>query len=360
MTACYQLLSGAVPDLAAHTDRLRARLAQTRTPVLPPPAGGAFGVRGPLLDELIDAWPAWLAQSDETATGSHRLLHVGGRAVHCVQFTGTGGGTCLLLHGWPTSFLAFHRLVPLLRRACSEVVLASLPGFGTSPLDGEAWTVADTAALLTEAMGLLGHDRFVVHGEDWGSLVAREMGRAAPDQVRGVHVSAGLAGFMARVDDPGEGTRRTFTQDDGAYLRLQSTRPDSLAHALADSPAGLLAWQLDKFQLWQGDLPDRFGLGSDFILANATLYWITGCIGTSMRIYAANRDALDVERSETPTGVSVFGRADFASKTASARHNRLIAWYEHETGGHVAALDAPELLAADLSDFIDRTQGDPR
>jgi hypothetical protein len=148
---------------------------------------------------------------------------------------------------------------------------------------------------------------------------------------------------------------REFAVDGAGYLQLQSRRPDSLAVALADSPAGLLAWQLDKYQLWQPTLGEHFGLGEDFIFANATLYWMTRSAGSSMRIYSANRNVEGAAESHVPTGVSVFGSGDFASAAVAARENNLVAWYEHATGGHVAALDAPAEFVEDLTDFVHRT-----
>jgi len=136
------------------------------------------------------------------------------------------------------------------------------------------------------------------------------------------------------------------------YLQLQSHRPDFLAVGLNDSQAGLLAWHLDKFQ-WQSELGADVGLGEDFIFANATLYWATQTIGSSMRIYVDNRDISSGPASDVPTGVSVFGSGDFASREVSARDNSLIAWYEHSGDGHVAALNAETDFIADLSDFFD-------
>lgn len=260
----------------------------------------------------------------------------------------------LLLHGWPTSFLAFHRVIEPLRTLASEVVVATLPGFGASALPHGAWSVTDSARLLSDAMSTMGHDRFIVHGQDWGSVVARAVGAVQPDRVLGVHVSAGLRGFMAEsvADEPTWSRLRKFAVDGGGYLQLQSRRPDSLAFALSDSPVGLLAWQLDKYQLWQGGLGDDFGLGTDFILANATLYWLTGSAGSSMRIYSMGASDLGAAATCVPTGVSVFGAGDFAARAVAARENNLVAWYTHDTGGHVASLDSTAEFITDLADFI--------
>jgi pimeloyl-ACP methyl ester carboxylesterase len=266
----------------------------------------------------------------------------------------------LLLHGWPTSFLAFHRVIEPLRALTSEIVVASLPGFGTSALPPGAWSMTDSARLLTDAMSAIGHDRFLVHGQDWGSVIARAIGAIEPERVIGVHVSAGLRGFMAESqdDEPAWSRLRSFAADGSGYLQLQNRRPDSLAFALSDSPVGLLAWQLDKYHLWQSDLGDDFGLGTDFILANATLYWLTASAGSSMRIYSMDAPDLDAKAIGVPTAVSVFGHGDFAARPVSARENNLVAWYPHDGGGHVASLDSPAELIDDLTDFINRVGAD--
>ncbi len=104
---------------------------------------------------------------------------------------------------------------------------------------------------------------------------------------------------------------------------------------------------------------EAFGLGEDFIFANATFYWATNSVGSSMRIYAAHHDCVDPVVSEVPTAVSVFGSGDFASTGVAERENNLIAWYEHTTGGHVASLDAPTDFVADLTDFTTRIGATP-
>jgi epoxide hydrolase len=311
----------------------------------------------PLIQRYATGWARWVEQPQLPAVGQHEIVEALGTSMHVVRFGGSGRVPILLLHGWPTSFLAFHRVIEPLREIASELVLATLPGFGTSPLPSQDWSIAESARLLASAMTELGQDRFVVHGQDWGSVLAREIGAHAPDRVIGVHVSAGLRGFMAdgALAGPVWTRLQEFAIDGARYLQLQSRRPDSLAFALADSPAGLLAWQLDKYQLWQPTLAEHFGLGADFIFANATLYWMTRSAGSSMRVYSANRDVQGAGVSSVPTGVSVFGSGDFASSAVASRENNLVAWYEHASGGHVAALDAPTEFIADLTDFIHRT-----
>lgn len=350
-------LRGGSVDVQRDADDLIRRLETTIWPLLPAGETWANGAPTSVIRRCAAEWARWLKQPRLPELGQHELIKAAGTEVHLVRFEGSGQVPILLLHGWPTSFLAFHRVIEPLREIGSELVLATLPGFGTSPLPSPRWSVTDSADLLVRVMKQLGHGRFVVHGQDWGSVVAREIGVLAPDRVIGLHVSAGLQGFMAdgSTTDSAWARLREFAVDGAGYLQLQSRRPDSIAVALADSPTGLLAWQLDKYQLWQSPLGEHFGLGEDFIFANATLYWMTRCAGSSMRIYSANRGTEGATGSAVPAGVSVFGNGDFASATVAARENRLVAWYEHSAGGHVAALDAPAEFVADLTDFIHRT-----
>ncbi|MEV6140116.1 alpha/beta fold hydrolase [Nocardia sp. NPDC051990] len=357
MTTCYQLLASVLPNLPGHASDLARRLGSTRWPPTPV-AEGVAAVRTRLYAE---AWLNWLRQEPSNTWGRHRRVETGLGEVRLVCFPGHGTTPLLLLHGWPTSFLAFHRVIEPLQQVASEVVLALLPGFGAPmPRDG-GMGVSTIAAMLTEAMLGVEHERFIVHGEDWGSVIARRMAGAFPEHVAGFHVSAGLGGFIADAPECGLPWQRLreFADEGAGYLNIQARRPDSLAIGLHDSPAGLLAWQLDKYDLWQASLGAGFGLGEDFIFANATFYWATQSIGSSMRIYADNRAAGNGCPSQVPTAVSVFGAGDFASREVAARENNLLSWYEHPNGGHVAPLDAHTDFIADLSDFITHLEATP-
>lgn len=334
---------------------MRTRLRAVRLPASKSLIDGDYGLSYLAIDEAVRRWIRWLAPTDRSAgLGSNEIVRTDGVDLHVLRFSGEGRFPLLLVHGWPTSFLMFHRVIDELRSMCSELVVVSMPGFGTSPLPRASWSALDSSRLLLKMMEILGFDRYAVHGEDWGSAVARTMGILAPDRIAGVHVSAGLHGFIAdgSVDDQAWSDLQHYSVNGSAYLRLQAERPDSLAFALSDSPVGLLAWQLDKYSLWQSTLGTDFGIGDDFIFANATLYWLTNSAATSMRLYATSQPTSPPVFSPVPTAVSKFGMADFASRTVSQRHNNLIGWYEHDKGGHMAALDAPSELANDLSDFM--------
>lgn len=342
-----------MPDLAHAAPDLADRLKGTRwLPAAADDAAAALTLR------FVEAWARWLGQEAGPPRGQSLLIPMRYGEAHVLRFAGDRRMPILLIHGWPTSFLAFHRIVGPMTRVASEIVLAILPGFGAAPAPREGMTIAAIAGVFADAMKWLGHSRFIVHGQDGGSVIARQMTVDFADHVCGVHVSAGLQGFMADGPACGDSWRRlsAFADAGRGYLHVQSRRPDFLAVALGDSPAGMLAWQLDKYQLWQASLGPDFGLGDDFILANATFYWAAGSIGSSMRIYSKNRDLPATPPSPVPTAVSVFGTGDFACREVSARENNLIAWYEHASGGHVAALDATGDFVADLSNFVSRME----
>ena len=196
MTTCYHLLAGALPDARRESAQLLRRLESTSWPSLPDDGTWHNGVPAGLAQWYVEARARWLQQPQEPALGRHEVVAAEGGEVQLVRFEGAGR-VPILLHGWPTSFLAFHRVIDRLLEFASELVLATLPGFGSSSLPSPGPSIEVVADLLLAAMSKLGHHRFVVHGQDWGSVVAREVGVHAPDRVLGVHFSAALRGFMA-------------------------------------------------------------------------------------------------------------------------------------------------------------------
>jgi pimeloyl-ACP methyl ester carboxylesterase len=212
----------------------------------------------------------------------------------------------------------------------------------------------------------LGYARFGAHGSDVGAGVTTQLGLRHPDQLVGIHLSAF---YLEPPPQPWPPVVREFIEtqqreraEDVAYSRMQSTRPQTVAYGLSDSPVGLAAWIVDLFRAFSdcgGEIESRFT--RDQILTNLTIYWVTATIGRAMRGY------YDYQHFETPpppgTRVQVpSGFAVFADsyRPGHARPPRELAkdafnitrWTRMPRGGHFAALEEPRLLAEELREFF--------
>jgi pimeloyl-ACP methyl ester carboxylesterase len=367
------LEDGSIHVAERELDELAARLRRTRWPAV----SSRGWSTGPDPEELraICAWWAeefdWEAAQRRINRAGHALVDANGTAVHvAVHGDDDRRLPMLLLHGWPSTFLEFERLVPRLTadQRSGPVVVASLPGYGLSSRP-ERWTTRDTAASMVAVMRALGHDRFIAHGTDFGSAVATWMGLDHPEAVAGVHLSNVDLAPSVDEDALGGDERdylRAFDQwwtGERGYKEIQSTRPDALAYGIGDSPAGLAAWVLDRWHQWtdpaSGErLADRVGL--EAIGETLTWLWLTDSIGTSLRDYVDNRAAGTTalpagRRVQVPTAVARFAKVgDFVEDPPRAWLERMYRLERHEPmprGGHFAALEAPDLLAEDLLSF---------
>lgn len=269
----------------------------------------------------------------------------------------------LLTHGWPGSVWEFLDVLdPLTAPGPGAVhaVVPALPGYGwSSPLAGSGWTVDRIARAWIALMDELGHDRFAVQGGDWGSAVSRQVAVLAPDRVVGLHLNM----LMSAVPDtePADDAerrhreRRTwFVREGRGYNLLQSTRPDTVAHALADSPVGLLAWVLEKFHDWTDAGEEYGGIDRDALLADVTTYWVTNTAGSSSQLYWERQHHPTEEAPVTvPTGFAVFAHdiAPPLRSVAEASH-RVVRWSEFDRGGHFAAMEQPETFVRDVRGFV--------
>ena len=211
-------------------------------------------------------------------------------------------------------------------------------------------------------MSRLGYARYGAQGGDWGSSISRELGRVAPDRVVGVHLNM-LFPYVrgAEPDDLTAVERarlsavREFQARGSGYFALQSTKPQTLAYGLADSPAGQLAWIAEKFNEWtDGGLPEA--VDRDQLLTNVTVYWLTGTAGSSARLYyetARARAWSPTARSTVPTGVAVFPREIApAIRRFAGQSDTIVHWTEVGRGGHFAAREVPDLLVGDVREFF--------
>lgn len=357
----------AIPD--SELDDLRSRLHATRWAPDPPGTGWSRGVPTAYLRRLAGHWADaydWRRHEADLNAHPQFATEIDGTRVHFlhVRSANPDAVPLVLLHGWPGSVADFHALIGALRDDF-HLVAPSLPGFGFSgPPPETGWTDGRTARALNALMDRLGYAGYGVHGGDVGAFVAPLMGRDAPGRVRGVHVNAlvTVPGGDEDVDALDDADRarldalRRWQENEGAYLRVQGTSPQTLAHAHHDSPAGLLAWFAERYRDLTGtaDLPDD-AVGTDAVLTNASVYWLTGTAGSAAHSYYERfHDRAGWERdgrSPVPTAVAVFP-TDHAIRPFAERAHTIVRWTEFERGGHFPALEAPDLLAADLRAFF--------
>ena len=366
---------------------LRGRLRATRWPDAPQDAGWSFGADLAYLRELVAYWADgfdWPAQEAALARLPHFRVRLAGLGIHYVHVraAGTAGGTAVagpgvplvLSHGWPDSFWRYTKVIPLLTDPAShggdpadafDVVVPDLPGYGYSdrpagpPLDSPS-----VAALWAELMSRLGYPRFGAAGGDIGSHVSRYLALDHPERVVAVHRTD--AGLPVYTGDPSalapeerswlDGAA-AWGQAEGAYAAVHRTKPQTAAFGLTDSPVGLAAWIVEKLRAWSdcdGDLERSFT--KDEILTNVTLYWLTGTIGSSMRMYRANSAIAPAQlarRVEVPSGFSLFpGDIVRPPRAWLERTANVVRVTEPARGGHFAPFEEPELYAEELRAFF--------
>lgn len=357
---------------------LRSRLAQTRwsDEVV---ADWRYGTAQQPLRELVDHWTSaydWDQAAARLAALPHFRAEIDGFGLHFLHFKAPGGGArpaLLLLNGWPSSFVEYAKLVPMLTDPAShggnaddafDVVIPALPGFGYSDrprVPNQVQAVDLFHRLMTEG---LGYRTFIASGTDIGAGVATRMALKNPQSLRGIHISALTDPPVMPPPDTLDETERsylkhvqTWRDEEGAYQHLQSTRPQTPAYALNDSPAGLASWILEKFRYWSDAGPDLFAVfPKDMLLDNLTLYWHTQTIASSMRYYYEARHfrpALEAnDRVAVPTAVCMWPKDLVVGPEAWARRFYNVRQYNIQThGGHFPAWERPDLYAGDVRAF---------
>ena len=366
----------------ADLDDLADRLARTRWPSSLPGPVWERGVPVSYLRELAEYWRGgfdWRAQEARLNSWPQYITQIGGQKIHFlhVRSPEPDATPLLLLHGWPGSVVEFTRVIGPLSdphahgdasAPAFDLVIPSLPGFGFSgPVTEPGWGSRRMAAALAELMRQLGYRRYGVQGGDYGAFVGPDLGRVDPEHVIGIHVNAATMGFIPFGDIP-EQDEATFTDlekqrvqrlqnymtDGNGYFQIQSTRPQTLSYALTDSPAGQLAWIVEKFKEWTNSghtLPED-AIPRDEILADVSVYWFTGTAGSAANMYYETMHSGDWPTpSGVPTGVAVFAE-DVAIRRYAEGANNIVHWSDFETGGHFAALETPDLLVQDVRAFF--------
>ena len=362
---------------------LRERLARTRLPDQAPGEPWDYGTDVAYLRGLIEYWRTgfdWRAEEAALNAFQQFRVPIDGIDLHYLHVAGVGPNPMplLLLHGWPGSVFEFLDIIPRLTdparfggdaRDAFSVVAPSLPGYGLSFRPGQKRygvpEMADCVATLMHEV--LGFSRFGAQGGDWGAAVTSRLAYAYPDRMIGIHINLMMAAGRdpTAFQNPTEEEKRYlaelshWTREETGYSWIQGTRPQTLAFALTDSPAGLAAWIVEKFRAWSdcdGDV--ERAISRDRMLADISLYWFTGAIGSSFWPYYARLHGSAIlpagDAITVPTGYAQFPREILKPprKTAERVFKDIRRWSVMEKGGHFAALEQPESLAREVRAFF--------
>ena len=358
----------AINPAEAQIADLRERIARTRWPEPAPGEPWAHGTDLGDLRALLHDWAAFAWPPRELAALPHFRAELDGLRIHFVHVE-RGGTPLVLTHGWPSTFAEMLPLVPLLEDF--DLVIPSLPGYGFSERPPTPHTTRDTAALWHRLMHGLGYERYGAHGTDFGSEVSTFMAIQDPAPLIGLHLSnldvKPHTGARPLTDD-----ERAYAEDvarwdavERGYSAIQSTRPQTVAYGLTDSPAGLAAWLLEKWRTWGDTGGDAARVPRDVLLAVLTTFWLTGTIGPSMRDYYDNRFSNPPirpgERAAVPTALAVFDHTHAYEGTPprewAERLYDLRRYTRMPRGGHFAAAETPGLVAEDIRAFFSELTG---
>ena len=372
-----------VPQAAI--DDLRSRLANTRLPDQIPGTSWEYGTERSYLEELLAHWMNefdWRAQETRINAFDQFTTVIDDVDTHFIHQRSANPDAIplMIVHGWPGSISEFLDIIPPLVDPAAHggdsedsfhVIAPSLPGFGFSGIPAaRGYNPERIAHMLAELMERLGYESYAIAGGDWGAIINRHLANHYPERLIGLHSNMILAGPPADEEqrnraDPEElaltSARAAYMQNETGYQAIQGTKPQTLGYGLADSPAGVAAWIVEKFHGWSdlpqgpdGNLDDNFS--RDDLLTNISIYWFTGTITSSTRIYYENRNTpaeKPIDYIDVPTGAAIFPAEIYLAPRAWAeaaydlRH-----WTLMPRGGHFAALEQPELYLNDLREFF--------
>lgn len=356
---------------------LRERLDRARWPEQPAGVGWERGVPVDYLRELATYWREeydWRAQEARLNAHPQFRTEVEGQRLHFIHARSPRPDAVplLLTHGWPGSVVEFIDLVGPLTEpedtaaTAFHAVVPSLPGYGfSSPLREAGWDLRRIATAMATLMDRLGYERYGVHGGDWGGMVSREIGLIEPQRVIGAHLTIHAAVAPESALESEDAAERAsaaalvhYKRELAGYQKIQSTRPQTLAYGLTDSPVGQLAWIVEKFREWtDSERVPEDAVGRDVLLTNVMLYWLTATAGSSAQLYyetfrsGGRRGYREV--GTVPTAVAVLPRdIGIPVRHLAERADNIVRWTEFPRGGHFGALEAPDLLLADLREFF--------
>jgi pimeloyl-ACP methyl ester carboxylesterase len=370
-----------VPQTAL--DDLRGRVIATRWPDRETVADRSQGAQLAKIQDLARYWGTdydWRKLEAKLNALPQFITTIDGLDIHFIHVRSRHPNALpvIITHGWPGSIIEQLKLIGPLTDPTAyggraedafDVVIPSMPGYGFSGKPAvTGWNPDRMARAWGELMKRLGYHRYVAQGGDWGSVVSSAMARQKAAGLLGIHINLPAtvppeiaavlatggpapAGLSDKEHAAFESLDR-FYKKRRAYAAMMGTRPQVIGQALTDSPIGLAAFLYD----YNDGEPERL-LSKDDFLDDVTLYWLTNTAASSSRLYwetAGQSIVLAAAQMTTdislPVAITVFPEEVYQAPETWARraYRNLAYFHEVERGGHFAAWEEPELLAAEM------------
>jgi pimeloyl-ACP methyl ester carboxylesterase len=361
----------------AQLQELRQRIAATRWPEQETCKGWDQGVPLAYARELADYWANgydWRRWEQRLNQWPQFKTQIDGIDIHFIHVRSSHEDALpmIISHGWPGSVVEFHKIIEPLTQPerhggtgsdAFHLVLPSLPGYGFSgPPKSTGTSVEAIGRMWGKLMARLGYDRYVAQGGDWGSIITQSMGQTETTHCDAIHTNMPLVvpdpetmDSLTEEEEAALEAMNFYYESDSGYSKIQSTRPQTIGYALADSPVGQMTWIIDKFYSWTDCARDGVKhlenvLTKDELLDNVMMFWLNNCAASSARLYWESFNTPNLDPIDMPTGCSIFPGEIFRSsrRWAEKRFSQLIYFNELDRGGHFAALEQAELFTREM------------
>jgi pimeloyl-ACP methyl ester carboxylesterase len=356
---------------------LKQRIGNTRWPDEQPCEGWAQGLPLAYARELADYWLNdydWRRFEQKAAKWPQFTTNIDGIDIHFfhVRSANEAALPLIITHGWPGSFVEFHKVIDALANPSDHggnasdafhLVIPCLPGYGFSGKPTTTGTSVEVIGRMWgKLMARLGYDRYVAQGGDWGAIVTQSMGQTETKHCAGIHVNMPLVmpdpdtmDNLTEAEQASLDSMGRYTEEGSGYSKQQSTYPQTLGYGLADSPVGQMAWIVEKFYMWtdceqDGKRHPENVLDKDELLDNVMVYWLNNAGASSARLYWESFTSANLDPIDMPVGCSIFPHEIFrcSRRWAQKRFPNLIHWNELDRGGHFAAMEQPALFIEEI------------
>ena len=356
---------------------LKQRLTNTRWPEAETVEDWSQGVPLSYTKELCDYWLNdydWRRWEKQLNSHPQFKTEIDGLDIHFLHIRSPHEGALPLImtHGWPGSIVEFHKVIEPLTNPTKfggkaedafHLVCPSLPGYGFSDKPAATgWGVEKIGKAWGKLMARLGYDSYCAQGGDWGAMVTQNIALTETAHCIGIHTTMPIVApdpdTMADLTPNEQAALEGlgyYSEWDSGYSKQQSTRPQSLAYGLADSPSGQAAWIVEKFWAWmdcgegENQHPENV-LSKDELLDNIMMYWLTNAAGSSAQLYWESFSKPVMDEITIPTGCSLFPKEIFRSskRWIEKRFTNLVYFNELPDGGHFAAFEQPDIFVDEL------------